>query len=107
MDTAYFVRYPRTVDDLRIPHLLNQEHPYEIVRELTLENIDYENFINDMGADRGFLEPAAKLCSWGGKARCLLIRSSASQGSVLVVPDAPEHGAHVLWAAYIGRWALR
>ena len=48
MKTAYFVRKPRTVYDLRQPHLSEQEQHYEIVAEIVLSAIDYENFLLDM-----------------------------------------------------------
>ena len=55
MKTAYFIKYPRVIDDLKKPHLINQERPYEIVEQLVLAEIDYENFITDMRADRQFI----------------------------------------------------
>lgn len=65
MDTAYFVKHPRTIYDLQKPHLLNQERPYQIVSRVTLAAIDYENFITDMVADRQYIEDASPLCAAG------------------------------------------
>ena len=41
---AFFVNHPMSIDDLKKPHLLEQEHPYRIVKEIKLPKIDYENF---------------------------------------------------------------
>ena len=43
--TAYFVKYPRTLQDLLILHDVAEENPYEIVKDIRLQPIDYENFI--------------------------------------------------------------
>ena len=93
-----FIRHPRTIGDLMIPHLLEQERQYEIVKTVELEKIDYENFITDMLADRQFIEDNAALCSRGEIWKCLLIRQSGQTGGVLVMP---ESGCFVGWA---GGW---
>jgi hypothetical protein len=98
MDTAYFVRHPRTIDDLQKPHLVSAERRYEIVRQIVLPAIEYENFITDMSADRQFLEDNAALCAEGEIMRCLLIRQRGGTGGVLVLP---ENGAFAAWAAYV------
>ena len=41
---AYFVEWPSVAEDLLIPHLLEQEREYEIVKTITLPRIDYENY---------------------------------------------------------------
>ena len=56
MKTAYFVRKPRTLYDLRQPHLVEQEQVFEVVAEIVLSAIDYENFSLDMVADSQFIE---------------------------------------------------
>jgi len=98
MDTAYFVRHPRTIDDLLKPHLVSAERHYEIVRQIVLPAIDYENFIADMAADRQFLADNAELCAEGEIMRCLLIRRRGRAGGILVLP---ENGAFAAWAAYL------
>ena len=98
MDTAYFVRHPRTIDDLLKPHLVSAERHYEIVRQIVLPAIDYENFITDMAADRQFLADNAELCAEGEIMRCLLIRRRGRAGGILVLP---ENGAFAAWAAYL------
>ena len=42
--TAYFVKYPKTLQDLLILHDVAEENPYEIVKDIRLQPIDYENF---------------------------------------------------------------
>lgn len=98
MDTAYFVKHPRIIADLQKPHLMSAERPYEIAAEATLSEMDYENFITDMLADRQFIEDAARLCSEGDPLRCLRVSCLSARGGVLVVP---ELDALVKWAALI------
>ena len=95
-----FIRHPRTIGDLMIPHLLEQERQYEIVKTVVLDKIDYENFITDMLADRQFIEDNAALCSRGEIWKCLLIRQRCQTGGVLVMP---ESGCFVGWAALENR----
>ena len=56
---AYFVSGPCRVEDLTVPHLVEKEQPYEVVKTVRLAKIDYENFITDMVADRQFIEDHA------------------------------------------------
>lgn len=101
MDRAYFVRYPRRIDDLRKPHLADREQPYKIVKTVTLSAIDFENFITDMAADRQFIEDNAALCTNGEPMKCLLVKQRGKPGGVLVIPDTPQYKAYVKLAAYI------
>ena len=96
--TAYFYFRPRTVRDLRRPHLLESETEYEIVKTITLSGIDYENFSEDLLADRQFIEDNAHLCSERPVLRCLLVKSRNGKEGILV---NPEEGAYVKKAAYI------
>lgn len=98
MKTAYFIKYPRVIDDLKKPHLIKQERPYEIVRQFVLAEIDYENFITDMRADRQFIEDAAEFCAEGDLIKCLYVRCHNKADGVLVVP---ENKSYVKWAAYL------
>ena len=59
---AYFVERPRRVEELTLPHLIEQERPYRIVTEIQLPAIDYEIFIADMLADRQFIEDHGRRC---------------------------------------------
>ena len=38
-DTAYFVRRPSTISDLRVPHLLSLEKEYDIVKTIQLASV--------------------------------------------------------------------
>lgn len=94
---AFFVRAPRTSEDLLALHLVDDERPFEIVKHVTLAKIDYENFVEDMVADRWFIEDHAALCSRGGIWRCILVQQRGHADGVLVVP---EDNCFVGWAAY-------
>ena len=86
--TASFVKQPRTIHDLYRLHCLDKERPYQIVKEIVLAAIDYENLCTDMLADRDFLEEGAGLCSLGDPIKCMLIRHKTQAKGILVVPDA-------------------
>ena len=62
---AYFIQHPRIVDDLSVLHDVADEQPYEIVKTIRLQAIDFENFITDMTVDRQFIEDYAALCAKG------------------------------------------
>lgn len=94
---AYFVEFPRRIEDLQCPHLIDCERPYRIVATVALRKIDYENFITDMIADRQFLEDHAYLCSEGEVWRCILVKQRGKSDGVLVVPD----GCYVKYAALL------
>ena len=94
---AYFVNRPRTIADLRVPHLKEKERPYEIVKVIRLGALDYENFITDMLADRPFLEENSSLCERTETWKCLLICRRGQGDGVLVMP---ERGCFVGWAGY-------
>lgn len=85
------------MNDLMVPHPIEQERIYEIVKTIKLSGIDYENFITDMVADRQFIEDNAALCSRGEVWRCLLVQQRGHMDGVLVMP---EDGCYVGWAAY-------
>lgn len=96
--TAFFVRTPRTIRDLRKPHLQSSERPYEIVYTVELDALDYENFTEDLLVDRQFIEDFGGLCSEGDSFRCLLVHRRGKNEGILAVP---ELDAYVKWAAYI------
>lgn len=94
-ERAYFVNHPRRVSDLRQPHLPEAEQVYSIVRTVTLRPIDYENFSEDLLADRAFLTPLAQ----HGKIRqCIFVTMRGASDGILVVPISNEH---VRCAAYV------
>ena len=95
-ETAYFVNFPRTESDLFVPHPLEQEQPYEIVKIISLSAMDYENFCTDMIADRFFLEENSDLCGESPVWRCLLVQQRGRSDGILVLPDH----CYVKWAAY-------
>lgn len=96
MEQAYFVRRPRTAADLRAPHLPEAEQAYEILAQVQLAKIDYENFITDMLVERAFLDPYVEQCAATPPMKCVLIQQTGQTGGILVVT---EKTAHVLWAA--------
>ena len=74
MDTAYFVKNPRVIGDLAVPHPVEAEREYEVAARVRLAGMDFE----------------------GEVMRCLLVQRRGQSGGVLVVP---ERGAFVGWAA--------
>ena len=94
---AYFVERPRRLEDLMVPHLVEKERPYQIITEIQLPAIDYENFVTDMLADRQFIEDHGRRCKQGEVWSCLLVRRKGKADGVLVMP---EDGGFVGWAAY-------
>ena len=95
---AYFVRLPRTLDDLMVPHPLNRERVFDVAAVVTLEAIDYENFITDMLADRQFIEDHAEVCYKGETWACILVQQAGRNDGILVMP---EDRCYVGWAAYV------
>ena len=95
VETAYFVNHPRQVSDLRQPHLVKAEQTYLIVRTVTLRPIDYENFSEDLLADRAFLTP---IVQQDEVRRCIFVTKHGASDGILVVPTKDEH---VRCAAYV------
>lgn len=93
---AFFVRRPRIAEDLCVPHLVEHEWAYEIVKTISLSGMDYKNFITDMLADRQFIEDNGELCTWGDPCKCILVKANGKKDGILVVP---EKGCFVGWAA--------
>ena len=84
--TAYFLHRPRRISELSAPHLLEEEHTYSIVGEIKLSHIDYENFTEDLLADRAFLERYTGPASKDGVYQCLFVHCWARSDGVLIVP---------------------
>lgn len=95
---AYFVRRPRTAEELHRLHLPEQERPFEVVQTVHLGIADYENFVTDLLADRQFIEDYALQCDRGKAWRCLLVRGRGQTGGILV---SPEGTRFVGWAAWL------
>ena len=97
-ETAWFVKYPRRVDDLKKPHPLTAEQPFAVVGTVKLDWMDYENFAEDLTADRAFLETYFLTAGEGMPMRCVLVRCDTRSGQLLIVP---EQGCRVKYAAII------
>lgn len=95
---AYFVMAPRVIEDLKTPHPIERERPFEVVKKVKLGAIDYENFITDMVVDRQFIEDNAALCAKGEVWKCLLVQKRGSHDGVLVIP---QDGCYMKYAAYV------
>ena len=100
MSTAYFVRLPFRIEDLRRPHLTSDEKPYRIEKTVVLSVIDYENFVTDLCVSRSFIEEHAKLCkvNENGVWHCIFAKCRNSPDGVLVMSDGRDFP---MWAAYI------
>lgn len=95
---AFFMRTPRTIRDLRRPHLPQAERYYEVVHIVQLNALDYENFSEDLLADRQFIEDFGGLCSEADCFRCLLVKKRHKNEGLLVVPELESY---VKWAAFL------
>ena len=94
---AWFVRRPKDLEALRALHPLDAERPYRVAAEVVLEDMDFQNFITDLYADRAFLEENAHFCGGDGVWSCLLVRCHGDRNGVLVLPMAD---GFVDWAAW-------
>ena len=94
---AWFVRRPRDLEALRALHPLDGERPFRVAAELFLEEMDFQNFITDLLADRGFLERYADLCAYGEAPSCLLVRCEEDRNGILAVPGKD---GFLEWAAF-------
>ena len=95
---AYFVENPRILEDLIVPHPVETERQFMVVKTIRLTKIDYENFITDMIADRQFIEENAALCSKGTVWNCIFVQQRGREDGVLVLPIDQSF---VGWAAYL------
>ena len=89
--TAYFIRRPRRIEELRAEEN-GQRRPYRIVSSLRLGGMDYENFVTDLLADRAFLENVPG-CGEDGKVLFCLRVSCSGREDILVVPNGTCHVA--------------
>lgn len=98
--TAYFVKLPFRLEDLRRPHYLSDRKPYIVEKTTVLAIIDYENFVTDLCVDRWFIEDNANLCriDSDGIWHCILVKRRKQSEGVLVMSDGEDFP---LWAAYI------
>lgn len=98
MKNAYFVKQPKTYHDLLSRTDTGAQFPYQVVRTIFLDALDFDNFLYGMDADREYLEKYAPLCSDGAVKYCLLIETEQKAGGILTVPN-PKSPCYVLWAA--------
>ena len=94
---AWFVRRPRDLEALRALHPLDAERPFRVAAELFLADMDFQNFITDLAADRAFLERYAGLCGYGEEPVCLLVRCEGDRNGILVVPDQEGFAEWAAW----------
>ena len=95
--TAYFVHRPGSIGDLLVPHRAEEERAFEIVKQVTVDNLDYENFMWDLYPQREFLLAGYESCRSGAPMRCLLVRYRDAKDGILVTTLDPEL---VEYAAY-------
>ena len=94
---ACFIRRPRRVEELLMPHPVEWETAYSIAKTVELGRMDYENFINDLLVERWFLEANPDEQAIFERRACILVRQKGSEDGILVQP-APD--GYVAWAAY-------
>lgn len=98
--TAFFVEYPFQIEDLRRPHFVDHCKPYIVEKIISLDVIDYENFIKDICVDRWFIEENTDLCKIDndGIWHCILVKQHGNTSGVLVMS---EGRVFAKWAAYL------
>ena len=89
--TAYFLRRPRRIEDLRAEED-GRRRPYRVVSSLRLGGMDYENFVTDLLADWAFLENVPG-CGEDGNVLCCLRVGCPGREDILVVLDGTGHVA--------------
>nr|WP_274964263.1 hypothetical protein [Tepidanaerobacter syntrophicus] len=74
--TAFFVKHPFRIEDLKVPHRYETRKRFAVVKTIELSKIDYENFIADLCVDRTFIEENKGLCKIDedGVWLCLLVK---------------------------------
>ena len=93
---AYFVFRPRTSDDLSLENPMGRWRKYRIVKTICLPQIDFENFANDLLADRQFIEENSARCTESND--CLLVTNRRRDNTLLIIP---WHGRFVRHAALL------
>lgn len=97
--SAYFVKLPFTVDDLKKPHHTKDERRFRIVRTVELAQIDYENFITDLCVDRQFIEDSAEVMRIvDGEYQCVFVRQKGKTDGILVMSEGevfPKYAAYL------------
>lgn len=100
LPTAFFVENPQRIGDLVRPHFIDWRKPYVIEQTVSLNRVDYVNFITDLCVDRWFIEENTHLCHVDeqGIWHCTLVTQDGKAGGVLVMSDGEVFPK---WAAYL------
>lgn len=100
LPTAYFVKFPRRLEDLKRIHFVSDERPYVVEKTVVLAAIDYENLVTDLWVDRDFIEENASLCrvDEDGVWHCVLAKRRNRPDGVLVMSSDKDYP---MWAAYL------
>ena len=98
-NTAFFVKHPFRIEDLKVPHRYEMRKRFAVVKTIELSKIDYDNFIADLCVDRLFIEENKGLChvNEDGVWLCLLVKQRGRSDGVLVMPDGrdfPKYAAY-------------
>lgn len=98
-NTAFFVKRPFRIEDLRRPHFPEQRRPYVIEKTIELARIDYENLIADLTVERRFIEENKRLCRIDddGVWHCLLARQRGKTEGVLIMPQGQDYPKFVAY----------
>lgn len=98
--TAYFVRNPFRIEDLKKPHPIESEKPYVIEKTIVLSAIDYQNFITDLCVDRWFIEANTHLTKVdkNGIWHCIFVKKIKRKDGILVMSEGKVYPN---WAAYV------
>lgn len=81
---AYFFLRPRRISDFDYTDPNGKWMEYQIVAQVTLNKMDYENFCEDLLADRQFIEDACSVCVNAGD--CLLVHQRRRADGLLIIP---------------------
>lgn len=96
---AFFIGKASRIEKLKVLHLLKQEVPFFVEKRITLPKEEYENFINDLGVERQFIDDHKELCRVDQKGvwHSIFIRRRGRTDGVLVMSrgtDRPLYTAY-------------
>ena len=81
---AYFFLRPRRASEMNYNDPGGRWMEYRVVAQIRLSKMDYENFCEDLLADRQFIEDNRALCLKAGD--CLLVSQRGRSDGLLIVP---------------------
>lgn len=93
---AVFVSQPKNLDGLTHPTNFVLKK-YEVVREVEIENMEWDNFIDDFEIERVFLETPEFQSINVDVVKCILVYSPNIPDGVLAVADSE---GYIQYAAY-------